>query len=206
MAATVASLAAIGAVDADAAARLSAESADDGSSLGGPVEVHETITIARSAEELYRFWRDLRNLPRIMSHLHSVEVEGDGRSRWRAESPFGGSVEWEAEVTEDRPNEAIAWQSVGGQVDTSGSVRFVSAPGGRGTEVHVVMRYRLPGGSLGRWVAKLFGDSPEQQVFDDLRHFKQVMEVGEVVRSGSSDDGSHALQRPAQPPQAAPGA
>jgi uncharacterized membrane protein len=110
--------------------------------------------------------------------------------------------EWDAEVTEDRPNERIAWRSVGGHVDNDGSVRFVPAPGGRGTEVHVTMHYDPPGGALGRWAARLFGESPEQQVYDDLRHFKQVMETGEVVLSEGSFDGSRLVQRPAQPPAA----
>ena len=86
-------------------------------------------------------------------------------------------------------------------MDNAGSVRFVSAPGGRGTEVHVEMRYDPPGGVLGHWASKLFGESPEQQVYDDLRHFKQVMETGEVVLSEGSFDGSHIVQRPAQPPE-----
>jgi uncharacterized membrane protein len=85
-------------------------------------------------------------------------------------------------------------------VDTAGSVRFVPAPAGRGTEVHVALRYDPPGGALGKLVAKLFGEAPEQQLYDGLRHFKQVMETGEVVLSQGSFDGSRIVQRPAQPP------
>ena len=140
-----------------------------------------------------------------MSHLESVQADGNGRSHWKAKAPAGMTVEWDAEITEDRPNELIAWRSVGGQVDNSGSVRFVPAPGGRGTEVHVEMRFDPPGGVLGKWAAKLFGESPEQQVYDDLRHFKQVMETGEVVLSEGSFDGSRIVQRPAQPPAAVAG-
>jgi len=173
-----------------------------GKRVSGPVEVHQAITINRPAEELYRYWRDFRNLPRIMSHLESVQVEGNGRSHWKAKAPAGMTIEWDAEVTEDRPNERIAWRSVGGHMDNDGSVRFVPAPGGRGTEVHVTMHYDPPGGALGRWAARLLGESPEQQVYDDLRHFKQVMETGEVVLSEGSFDGSRIVQRPAQPPAA----
>ena len=114
------------------------------------MEVHQTITISRPAEELYRFWRDFQNLPRIMSHLESVQADGDRRSHWKAKAPAGMTVEWDAEITEDRPNELIAWRSVGGHVDNAGSVRFVPAPGGRGTEVHVAMRYDPPGGVVGK--------------------------------------------------------
>jgi uncharacterized membrane protein len=206
MAATTAAIVGITALDAYDAVQLSRQSgAADETSGGGPFEVHQTITIGRPAEELYRFWRDFKNLPRVMSHLDSVQVGGNGRSHWKAKAPAGMTVEWDAEITEDRPNELIAWRSVGGQVDNAGSVRFVPAPGGRGTEVHVAMRLDPPGGALGKWAAWLFGEAPEQQVYDDLRHFKQVMETGHVVLSDGSFDGSYIVQRPAQPPAAMAG-
>ncbi|WP_406696340.1 SRPBCC family protein [Singulisphaera sp. Ch08] len=108
---------------------------------GREIDVTGSITINRPAEELYRFWRNFENLPRIMTHLESVQVTGDRRSHWKAKAPVGSTVEWDAEITEDRPNELIAWRSLeGADVENSGAVRFVPAPGGRGTEVHVEMR------------------------------------------------------------------
>ena len=86
------------------------------------------------------------------------------------------------------PNERIAWRSVGGTIATSGSVSFVPAPGGRGTAVRVEMEYMPPAGALGAAVAKLFGEEPNQQVQADLRAFKQVMETGEVVRTGTGSE------------------
>lgn len=205
MMATTAAIAGITALDAFNALQLSeqAGTTDAGMGILGPVTTHQAITIGRPAEELYRFWRDFRNLPRIMSHLEAVEVTGEKTSHWKAKAPAGMTVEWDVEITEERPNERIAWRSTGGHVDNAGSVRFVPAPGGRGTEVRVELHYRPPGGIVGRWFAKLFGEEPEQQVFDDLRHFKQVMETGEVVLSDSSFDGSRLKQRPAQPPESA---
>jgi uncharacterized membrane protein len=207
MKAATAAIVGITALDAYDAVRLSqqSEEATGGAWRGGAVVVHQTITINRPAEELYRFWRDFQNLPRIMSHLESVQVTGEGKSHWKAKAPAGMTVEWDAEITEDRPNALIAWRSVGGHVNNAGSVRFVPAPGGRGTEVHVELRYDPPGGVIGQWVAKLFGESPEQQVDDDLRHFKQVMETGEVVLSEGSFDGTRIVQRPAQPPASVAG-
>ena len=207
MAATTAAIVGITALDAYDAAMLSRRDnpQERAAWIGGPVEVHQSITINRPAEELYRFWRDPQNLPRIMSHLESVRAEGNGRSHWKAKAPAGTSVEWDAEITDDRPNELIAWRSVGGDVQNEGSVRFVPAPGGRGTEVHVQMRYNPPGGVVGHLVAKLFGASPDQQAHDDLLHFKQFMETGQVVLSEGRLDGSRIVQRPAQPPAALAG-
>jgi hypothetical protein len=103
-------------------------------------------------------------------------------------------------VTEDRPNEWIAWRSVPGSgIQNSGSVDFVDAPGGRGTEVRVEFVYEAPGGPVGVAAAKLFGEEPEQQVSGDLRRLKQVLETGEVVQSEAVAGGRSVRQRPAQP-------
>ncbi|MCA1566945.1 MAG: SRPBCC family protein [Acidobacteria bacterium] len=163
--------------------------------------VNKSIVINSSPEELYQFWRDFENLPRFMHHLESVKVSGDGRSHWVANAPAGTTVEWDAEITEDRPNELIAWRSLeGADVYNRGSVRFERAPGGRGTIVHVEIDYDPPGGKLGVAVAKLFGEEPELQVHSDLRRFKQVIETGEVVLSEGTIHGTGATeQRPAQP-------
>lgn len=113
-------------------------------------------------------------------------------------------MEWEAEVVADRPNELIMWRSAeGSKVPNSGSVCFQPATGGRGTEVRVELEFSAPGRRLGAMVAKAFGENPQQQVCDDLRRFKQVIETGEIVRSDGSPQGTsmqqQAKQRAARP-------
>ena len=155
------------------------------------------ITINRPPDAVYRFWRQLENLPRFMSHLESVHVSGETQSHWVARAPIGGTVEWDAEITLDRPGEVIAWRSLpGADVEHSGSVHFERAPGDRGTEVKVAMVYNPPGGLVGIGFAKLSGEEPGEQIKGDLRRFKQVMEAGEVVQSDSS---VHRGMYPAQP-------
>jgi uncharacterized membrane protein len=168
------------------------------------LELTAAITVARTPEDVYDFWRGLERLPSFMWHLEQVEWTGEGRTRWTAKGPLGTSVSWDAELTEDVPGEVIAWRSLpGADVDNSGSVRFTDAPGGRGTEVRVHLRYAVPGGRLGATVARLLGEEPHQQVEDDLRRCKQVLETGEVLRSDGTPEGSvarhHALQSSAQP-------
>ena len=148
----------------------------------GSTPVVVTLTINRSREELYKAWRNFENLPRWMKHLKSVDIKDDRRSHWVAAGPGGSTVEWDAEITEDRSNEMIAWRSLeGSDVDHRGVVRFEPAPGNRGTMVTVEMRYAPPGGTLGSAVAAWFGEDPPQSIKMDLRRFKQVMEVGEVI-------------------------
>jgi uncharacterized membrane protein len=148
----------------------------------GVIHSRKSVTINRSPEDLYQFWHDFENLPRFMKHLESVHVIGAGRSHWVARAPGGTTVEWDAELTDDRPNELIAWRSrENAAVENSGAVRFERTPGGRGTVVRVEIQYRPPGGAIGSLVAKLFGEAPEQQVREDLRRFKQLMETGEII-------------------------
>src|ERR687892_1299464 len=163
------------------------------------VHVRKAITIGRPAEDLYGFWRDFHNLPRFMRHLESVQVIDQRRSHWKAKAPFGRTVEWDAEITEDRPNELIAWRSLeGADVPNYGSVTFEPAPGGRGTIVRVDLHYEPPGGVIGATIAKLFGQEPGQQVQEDLRAFKQLMETGEIVQSEVSVKGGGPAQPPAR--------
>jgi uncharacterized membrane protein len=169
-------------------------------------DVEKAITINRPTEDVYRFWRNFQNLPGFMQHLESVQVIDEKRSHWKAKAPAGKTVEWDAEIIEDRPNELIAWRSLeGADVQNAGSVRFSPAPGGRGTEVRVSMRYDPPAGVIGATIAKLFGEEPSQQVGDELRRLKQVLETGEVVLSEAVVNGARIKQHPAQPPEQVPG-
>jgi uncharacterized membrane protein len=154
------------------------------------IKVEKTVTISKPAEELYRFWHDFENLPRFMKHLKHVKVYDNKRSHWIASAPLGASVEWDADMINDQENRLIAWASVeGADVDNSGFVRFQPATGGRGTEVKIVLEYNPPGGVVSAAIAKLFGEEPEQQIGDDLRRFKMLMEAGEIATTEGQPKG-----------------
>jgi uncharacterized membrane protein len=168
------------------------------------MDLTAAVTVGTSPQEAYDRWRQLESLPQFMAHLDEVRPTGNGTTHWRASAPFGRSVEWDADITEDVAGELIAWRSVGDpDVPNDGEVRFRPAPGGRGTEIHVTLRYWVPGGKLGEAVARYFGEDPHQQLDDDLRRFKQIVETGEVVRSEGAPGGKRARrefpQHPAQP-------
>ena len=153
-------------------------------------KIEKRMVINRPPEEVYRYWRNFENLPRFMEHLETVEQTGPNRSKWVAKGPLGTHVEWEAEIINERPNELIAWRSIeGSQVDTAGSVHFERAPGGRGTDVRVSLKYDPPAGKLGITIAKLFGQEPEQQISADLARLKQVLEAGEVATTSGQPSG-----------------
>jgi uncharacterized membrane protein len=152
-------------------------------------------------EEVYQFWRNFENLPRFMRHVDSVTELGEGRSHWKVKGPAGMEVEWDAAIVADVPNEVITWRTQeNADVDHAGAVRFERAAGGRGTIIKVNLEYMPVGGVIGATVAKLFGEAPQQQLDDDLRRFKQMIEVGEVVVSDATLFGTGYMeQRPACP-------
>jgi len=162
--------------------------ADDSGQAGQAAQhygtrISKSLLINKSPEELYAYWHNFENLPNIMRHLKSVRVLDERRSHWIAKAPLivGSEVEWDAEVTADELNSRIAWRALpGGDIEHCGSITFVKAAGDRGTNVKVILEYSSPGGQLGRWIAKVFGEEPQQQIHDDLRNFKRMMEIGEV--------------------------
>jgi uncharacterized membrane protein len=159
--------------------------------------VSRSITVGRPVNEVYAYWKDFANFPAFMHHVESVESLGDGRSRWRVTGPAGTSATWVSEIADDRDNELIAWQTVGeSDLYHTGKVTFRAAPRGEGTIVSVEMQYAPPGGRIGAALLKLFRKEPGQQVIDDLRRFKQLMELGEVVQSDASVQRGVAAAQP----------
>jgi uncharacterized membrane protein len=148
---------------------------------GKGIKVEESVIIQRPVVEIYRFWRNFENLPRFMDHLESVTVLDENTSRWVAKGPAGSSIEWDAVIHNEIDDELIAWRTLpGAEVSSAGSVHFTPV-GDNATEVRVVLSYEPPAGRLGAAVAKLLGEEPSQQVADDLRRLKQVMDAGELA-------------------------
>jgi uncharacterized membrane protein len=188
------------ALDVVCGQQLTAQTNGHAKSADHSVRIAKSAIIDRSAEDLYRFWRNLENLPAFMTHLESVQVTGN-RSHWKAKGPLGKTVEWDAETTGDEPDSRIAWRTLGGSiVEHSGSVRFERAPGGRGTLVTVEMNYMPPGGAIAAKAARLAGMDPGDRIERELHAFKQLMETGEIVKSDASIyPGMHAAQPSAEP-------
>jgi uncharacterized membrane protein len=148
------------------------------------IQVTVSYLINKPAPQLYAFWHDFERLPQFMSHLKAVKKLDARRSHWTATAPwlYGGEVEWDAEIIEDELDRRIVWQSLpDADVQHRGAIEFAKALGDRGTTVRVHFVYAPPLGQIGRWTAKLFGEEPEQQVREDLRNFKRLMEVGEIL-------------------------
>jgi uncharacterized membrane protein len=158
-------------------ARRSAQSRDSRSALSGSrgVHVRDRITIRRDVETVYRFWRRLENLPRLIDHLESVVQTDETYSHWVARGPFGLRVEWDAQIINEIPNRLLAWRSLeGADLVSAGSVHFRETP--LGTELHVVMQYAPPAGKPGAALAWFFGETPAQQLREGLERLQHELE------------------------------
>lgn len=154
------------------------------------IRVARSVSIHRPVDEVYRFFRDFKNLARVLSHVNDIRETDDKHSHWFVKGPGGMEVEWDAEIIEEQPNELISWRSIGSpDVESAGSVRFERAPGERGTFLRVSLNYLPPGGALGAAIAKVFGEEPEMQIKEDLRRLKQMLEAGEIASTAGQPAG-----------------
>ncbi len=164
--------------------------ADGTEEVARDVHIEKSITINRSPQELYKFWRDFDNLPRFMENLESVTRLDDQRSHWVAIGPGGKEIEWDAEIYNEKEGELIAWRSLpGADVTNAGSVHFEPAPDGRGTYLKVSLNYNPPGGKAAALFAKLFGQEPGQLVEHNLKRLKQLIETGEIPTTEGQPSG-----------------
>lgn len=149
-------------------------------------KIQRAIEINRPPNDMYRFWRSLDNLPRIMNHLDSVQVINDRLSHWVMKAmPGVPKVEWDAEIINDVENQRIGWKSLqGADVDHTGSVEFKPTDNGQRTWMTVTLQYEPPGGKLGAAVAKWFGEDPNTKIAEDLQRFKEEMETGVFSQAG----------------------
>ncbi|MCO4099333.1 MAG: DUF2892 domain-containing protein [Gemmatimonas sp.] len=150
------------------------------------VDVRHSVFISRPRHELYAIWRDFSKLPQFMTHLERVDVLSPTKSHWVTKGPAGISVEWDAEIVDEREGEWIAWRSIEPtEVPNNGTVMFREAPGG-GTEVFVTLEAQPPAGTFDDMVTRMFGRSPARQVRRGLERFKRMVESGHGFPSSPS--------------------
>jgi uncharacterized membrane protein len=161
------------------------------------VKVERETLMEESAEQIYRFWRDFRNLPLIMPNLEAVTLQSGAWSHWVVRGPMGTRIEWDAEIINDKPHELIAWRTVGSRIEHAGSVRFEARPDG-GTVVRVSLQYHPPGGELMHMVATLFGEDPGIRIEEDLTRLKDALGHVHEDRDAQQSASIDALPDPSQ--------
>lgn len=160
----------------------------------GAIRIRKSLNINRPPEACYRFWRDFENFPGFMQHVDEVRLLDATRSHWRVRAPLGRQVEWDAEIVSDIPSQQLGWRTLANaEIEHSGVVRFAPGIGGRGTKVEIDLSYRAPLGKAGAQLARLFGEEPSQQIEQDLRRFKQLIETGEIPTTVGQPAGRRSL-------------
>ena len=147
---------------------------------------YAVMNIQRSPHELYALWRNVSLAPRWMERIVSAEETADGGQRWTLttadsqDDTDAKTYSWTTKLVSEVPGQKLAWRSTGGDLEEAGEVTFRELPNGRGTEVLLVEEMRVPGGKVSSFLAGIADRSPEQTIFEDLRHFKQLAETGEI--------------------------
>ena len=150
--------------------------------MGQPVQ--ESIEVQAPLQDVYSYWSNFQNFPRFMENIEEVGCTGEDTSHWKVKGPLGTSVEFDAKTTEMNPEQGVGWNTVDGQVMTSGEIRFQEVQPDR-TRVEVTMNYAdPPGGKAGELVANILSD-PEKSTRQDLENFAGIVERGELGGSES---------------------
>ncbi|WP_109698094.1 SRPBCC family protein [Chitinophaga deserti] len=140
------------------------------------VNIRTSLIVDRPRSEVFAYWRQLGNLPLFMAHLHDVEVLDAKHSHWTIKLAGNMTLEWDAEITEDKPGEELSWRSLeGAEIANAGKVRFRDTENG-GTELLVTFSYRPPAGFMGATLARLMNPAFAQLVRHDIKRFKQHLE------------------------------
>ena len=146
--------------------------------------VQESIEVQAPLQDVYGYWSNFQNFPRFMENIEEVRMTGEDTSHWKVKGPLGTSVEFDAKTTEMNPEQGVGWNTVDGQVMTSGEIRFQEVQPDR-TRVEVTMNYAdPPGGKAGELVANILSD-PEKSTRQDLENFAGIVERGELGGSES---------------------
>jgi uncharacterized membrane protein len=141
--------------------------------------VHESVEVQAPPQDVFLYWSNFQNFSKVMRNVEEVRMTGQNTSHWRVKGPLGKTVEFDARTTEAGLERGIAWESIEGEVDTSGRVSFEEVDPGR-TRVEVTMNYAdPPGGRIGEVVANAVSN-PERELREDLENFAEKVERGEL--------------------------
>jgi uncharacterized membrane protein len=138
------------------------------------------VTIGRPADELRTLWLEPDAQSRIWSHFADVTASPDGTTDWVAHGPASGAYRWRMQMDASAAD-ALRWTSLdGADVANRGSLRFRPAPGDRGTQLHLDVRFDPPGGIVGEAASKLFHIVPREIVLTALYRFRALALTGEI--------------------------
>jgi uncharacterized membrane protein len=135
-------------------------------------KIEDTIEVQVPVQQAYNQWTQFEDFPKFMDGIQSVQQLDDTHVQWVAEIR-GESRQWTTEITEQRPDEKVAWKTIEGEVKNDGVVTF-EPMGDAQTRVNVQMD--VEGDSAAENVAGDLLGVVKKQVHGDLERFKQLIE------------------------------
>lgn len=146
------------------------------------------IDLQAPVEEVYAFWRQVENFPRIFSHVDEVRETGPGRTHWVVSGPAGTKLDFDAVTNELIPNELIAWESTpDSELRNKGIVRFKEARHGDqmpGTRINIRMWYTPPAGAIGNTLAGFLDSSLKNELDQAMVRLKSLLDLGKTSAHG----------------------
>jgi len=155
--------------------------------------IEKSITVNVPVTQAYNQWTQFEEFPLFMEGVKEVAQLDDKRLHWKAEIA-GKSEEWNAEITEQIPDQCIAWSSTSG-AKNSGTIHF-SAQGSNQTEVTLEVEYEPEGmienlgDLLGLVSTRVTGDLGRFKEFIESRHSATGGWRGEIPEPAEQVSGS----------------
>jgi uncharacterized membrane protein len=137
--------------------------------------IEKTIEVDRPVRTVYNQWTQFEEFPRFMEGVKEVKQLDDTHVHWHAEI-WGKDKEWDAEITEQVPDQKIGWKSISGDAPNAGTVRFEPLGPDR-TLVRLVMAYEPQGAveNVGDALGVL-----SMRVQNSVKNFKEYIESRQV--------------------------
>ena len=159
-----------------------------------PLQLHSSIAVQGTPDTIYRRLRELRRLPEYLSHVASIELQGEQGFRLQSDIDFGGGSRWQGRIVEDVPAQRITWElAPESPMRARGQFELSALPGDRGTLLRATLTLEPAAPKLASVLARLFGSAPEQLLMRELRRFKQFIETGEVATTQGQSSGRRSL-------------
>ena len=156
--------------------------------------IEASVTIRRAVEDVFRFYRDFKNLPSFLGNIMVIKQIGPATSRWTIQGPLGIRVNWTITVIEERTNELLRYETVTlPGIRTYWEIYFTPGPEAGETKVREVMN--TPLGRLGRAALALIGKFPTEEAASNLQRLKQIMETGRVIDTSHAVAGKFVLKQ-----------